>query len=550
MAVVGVVALLVVGAAVVSTFVLGIGQDQQAAVGASVGGAQDAGGLERNVERGYLPQVTDITYEGVVREHYFDVGQTDCRERFCPSVGTAVAEDPLSGDTERYVAVGLHSGIESFERPPVDVVVVVDTSGSMDSSIAAYAADGERPGETTRKMAAARQATLAMVDELRPGDRVSVVAYDDSARVVQSVTRVGELDREDLERRVRGMRADGGTNLAAGMDVARGQLDDYADPTDDREQRVIYVTDAMPNVNAGQAGLASRMESHADSGVHTTFVGVGVDFNSRLVETIGTVRGANYYTVESASRFEERLSDGFGYMITPLAYDLRVEVTAPGHAVTRAYGVPSEERRSRDSLIEVQTVFPSRSENGASQGGVILLGLERTASDAGPVEVTASYETPGGERRSVTRTATPKGPAERYTSADVRKAVLLAQYTDLLRNWAAYERARVGGDSPSVDEGISPSPVDGRWEQYPHELVVSPAYRERLRAFGAHFDAETADLAANFTTERRILETLSAAAGPDEDGRPDADKRPPSLDSAVDPARPPDRAVDAGIGGA
>jgi Ca-activated chloride channel family protein len=526
-ALVAVVGLGVVAATVLGTFVLGIGQSQSTGVGASVGGAQDAGGFERNVERGYLPQPTDLTYEGVVHEHYFDVGGDDCRRRVCPTAGTAVARDPLSNATERYVAVGLDSGVEEFERPPLDVVVVLDTSGSMSEGLGEYAYDGGGDGERATKMAAAQSATVAMLDRLRPGDRVGVVAYDDRARVVQPTRRVGGLDRERLRERVERTSAGGGTDLAAGMDDARDLLAPFAERGDRREQRVIYVTDAMPNVNAGPDGLSGRLESHASQGIHATFVGVGVDFNSRLVETVGAVEGSNYYTVDSPSAFRERMTTGFRYMVTPLAYDLRLDVRAPGYEVTRTYGVPSGDRPS-DGLVEVETLFPSRSRDGESEGGVILVGLRRTAPTAGPVTLTASYRRPGGERRSVERTVDLAGERERYSSRDVRKAVLLAQYTDLLRNWAAHERSRLDGDGRGVEAGIEPADDLGRWEQRSRDLVVSRPYRERIERFAAHFRRTTRSIEGEFGDERRLLDQLLAAPAPDDSqGGPSGQEGPP-----------------------
>lgn len=41
--------------------------------------------------------------------------------------------------------------------------------------------------------------------------------------------------------------------------------------------------------------------------VYTTFMEIGVDFNTGLVEKIAKVRGANYYSVHSAREFAERI---------------------------------------------------------------------------------------------------------------------------------------------------------------------------------------------------------------------------------------------------
>ncbi|QLG61437.1 VWA domain-containing protein [Halorarum salinum] len=157
-------------------------------VGLSVGGARDANAFRDDVHDGYVPRPTDVTSEGLFHDYYFDTGQSrPCEERFCPSYGRATSTDPLSNETERYLAVGPNSGIPrtDFERKKLNLVVVVDTSGSTSDGIGRYYYDGNgTPSnpETTTKMSAARSALRTLVGHLGPEDRLGIVAYDDDAR--------------------------------------------------------------------------------------------------------------------------------------------------------------------------------------------------------------------------------------------------------------------------------------------------------------------------------------------------------------------------------
>ena len=44
--------------------------------------------------------------------------------------------------------------------------------------------------------------------------------------------------------------------------------------------------------------------------------GVGLDFNTELVESITKVKGANYFAVHSPGEFRRRLVDEFDYAVT------------------------------------------------------------------------------------------------------------------------------------------------------------------------------------------------------------------------------------------
>ena len=105
-------------------------------IGLAVGGAKGIDNFRENIKNGYLPLPTDITYEGLFYEYYFNTGQTrSCNKLFCPSYSYAVTRDPFSHKTDYYLSVGLNSGMEErdFERMQLNLVIALDISGSMSS---------------------------------------------------------------------------------------------------------------------------------------------------------------------------------------------------------------------------------------------------------------------------------------------------------------------------------------------------------------------------------------------------------------------------------
>jgi len=517
------------------------GGDAGERVGVSVGGAQDASAFRSNVQEGYVPQPTDMTYEGLFHDYYFDTGSASCEARFCPSYSAAVTRDPVANTTERFVTVGLNSGLteSDLERDALDLVVVVDTSGSMDESFSEYYYDGgerKEVEENGRKMEAAREAVVTMLGHLDGEDRVAVVGYDDRARVVQDLTRVDEANRAELRSTVRGLSAGGGTNLDSGIDTARDVL---SDRTGERDTRVVYVTDAMPNLGeTGASALEDRLQEHANDDVYTSFVGVGVDFNSRLTETLATIKGANYYSVHSPAQFESRMDEGFSYMVTPLAYNLSLSVQSEGYEIEGVYGSP-QAARANGTLMEVKTLFPSRRENNKTEGGVVLLEVERESPDA-QLALQASYENPGEGERTVTRTV---GELDReapyYGTTGVRKAVVLGEYATLMQNWAAHERTD-DGEAPAVTEPVEHRTYDSQWEQSSVPLAVTAPYDERITRFLPYYRSHMDALGAErMERDLEILQALadraraSSTADPATDGAisPESDDGGPSTDA-------------------
>ena len=68
----------------------------------------------------------------------------------------------------------------------------------------------------------------------------------------------------------------------------------------------------MPNYGyTSKEDLLSLIKYNANLGIYTTFIGVGVDFNTKLIEDISDVKGANYYSVHNSKEFKERMGEQF-----------------------------------------------------------------------------------------------------------------------------------------------------------------------------------------------------------------------------------------------
>ncbi|MUV90227.1 VWA domain-containing protein [Halapricum sp. CBA1109] len=478
----------------------GASADAAESIGLSAGGATNIADFRRNVEEGYLPLPESVAYEGLFYNYYFDTGSNGtCQSLFCPSYSTAVTEDPLGGETEQYITVGLDSNLttESFERKQLNVVVVLDISGSMGSPFDQYYYDrfGNRheieEGDDRSKIAVARDALESLTEQLRPEDRLGVVLYESEASVAKPLRPVEATDMDAIRDHIQeDVQARGGTNLDAGMAEATAMLEEYAgaDQTE-TENRQIVITDAMPNTGqTDDESLQDRLDDHAENTIHTSFVGVGVDFNPELVDQITAVEGANYRAVHSAETFETYLGEEFEYMVTPLVYDLTVELDAEGYEVATVYGSSAAEE-STDALIEVNTLFPSPQEAGRTRGGVVLVQLD--GSGEGELTLDASWEDRTGDEGETIKTVTfPAAEPEHFDTTGIRKAVLLSRYGDLLRNWLVH--ARDPEAVPLEDDGIGVPPAEslGEWEQQSQALTIGSEYAERMRQFREHFAAE------------------------------------------------------------
>jgi Ca-activated chloride channel family protein len=493
-------------------------------IGLSVGGAKDINNFRENIEQGYLPLPSDITYEGLFYDYYFDIGQgKDCHKLFCPSYSYAISKDPFSGVPQHYLSVGLDSGIQDFQRPKLNVVVVLDYSGSMGSPFDEYYYDrfGNRvevpaiESSQQKKIEIADQAVVDLLSHLKEDDRFGLVIFSEEAFLADPLTPINDKNITKLKMQILKIQDYSGTNMEAGMEKASRLFGRYLEANKSEcENRIVFLTDAMPNIEeTSETGLHKILKDNADRGVYSTLIGIGVDFNSQLVENITKIRGANYYSVHSAGEFKERMDDEFDFMVTPLVFDLLLKLNATGFEIEKVYGSPEADEATGE-IMKVNTLFPSKKEAGEVKGGVILVKLKKLSPE-GHMVLKVSYQDRSGQVESdEAEVEFNETSPDFYQNTGIHKAVLLTRYADLLKDWIVDERRGLGASKvvPTVtlETGIVVPVELGQWERQSLSLQVSEPYNKLFSLYSSYFESERKAIGDdNLQQEEVVLKKLS-----------------------------------------
>jgi Ca-activated chloride channel family protein len=326
----------------------------------------------------------------------------------------------------------------------------------------------------------------------------------------------------------------GGTNWKAGFEEGVNlfaSLGESAVDSSQYENRIIFLTDAMPNTGElRREGLFGMIRSAADKGIYTSILGVGVDFNPELVEYVSKTRGANYFSIQSAKEFKKRLADEFDFMVTPLVFDLELRLESGDFTITGVYGSPDANQASGE-IMKINTLFPSAADEEQVKGGVVLIKLKKTGSSNSPIKLTVRYKDRSNKPFTTTDTVT-FAHTPGFDNLGIRKAVLLTEYVSLIKNWLidankgcndklsrppVLPLPRCGLINPQTRPEISLLPT---WERKSCPLDVSEGYKNFFTMFSRHFKEEMDTIKdQTLAQELKVLEILTGKPTT-ADGRP------------------------------
>lgn len=199
-------------------------------------------------------------------------------------------------------------------RPPLNLGLVIDASGSM---------DGE-------PLEAAKAAARGVVEQLRDDDRITVVSFADDVIVHVDAGRADAKGRADAARAIDQLTTRGCTDLGAGWLEGCDRVARAMDAVRGGQHRVVVLSDGHANrglVDPEQLGLhAAELRRR---GLYTSAVGIGDGYSPSQLQAIAEQGGGRLHDAPLGEDIVAVVLGELGEILATAADAVTLKVTHP-----------------------------------------------------------------------------------------------------------------------------------------------------------------------------------------------------------------------------
>ncbi|HIP23011.1 MAG TPA: DUF3520 domain-containing protein, partial [Rhodobacteraceae bacterium] len=264
--------------------------------------------MRRSLLNGYLPSAASVRTEELI--NYFDYNYASpqtAEQPFAPQA--TLMPTPWNDDT-----LLLHIGIQGYEiplddRPAVNLVFLIDTSGSMNAP---------------DKLPLLIQSFRLLLSSLNDNDTVAIVTYAGSAGMALEPTSASEGYK--ILTALSRLSAGGSTAGQAGLEQAYGLAESMME--DGETSRVILATDGDFNVGMSSTeAMQGYIEEKRETGVYLSILGFGQgNYNDALMQILAQNGNGTAAYIDTLAEAQKVLVDQIGGALFTIAQDVKIQV--------------------------------------------------------------------------------------------------------------------------------------------------------------------------------------------------------------------------------
>ena len=264
--------------------------------------------IRSSLNAGQLPPPEAVRIEEMV--NYFPYNYPAPEAGAAPFTDTVTVMPTPWNPNTRLVHIALQGRMPTIaDRPPLNLVFLIDTSGSM---------------EDANKLPLLKQSLTLMLAKLRPQDQIAIVAYAGSAGEVLPPTAAN--DRAAILNALNNLGAGGSTAGAEGLALAYQVAAEMK--RDGAVSRVLLATDGDFNVGISDPEeLKTFVAKERDTGVYLSVLGFGRgNLDDATMQTLAQNGNGTAAYIDTLAEAQKVLVDQLTGALFPIADDVKIQV--------------------------------------------------------------------------------------------------------------------------------------------------------------------------------------------------------------------------------
>ncbi|XP_062226133.1 E3 ubiquitin-protein ligase WAV3-like isoform X2 [Phragmites australis] len=231
---------------------------------------------------------------------------------------------PTASPDHVTVSLANESSVRSTSRAPVDLITVLDVSGSMAGT----------------KLALLKLSMGFVVQHLGPSDRLSVIAFSSTARRLFPLRRMSHHGRQQALQKINSLGAGGGTNIADALKKAMKVIEDRS--YKNSVCSIVLLSDGQDsyNISSNVQGTSADHRPLVPSSIINDernmvplhAFGFGADHDSDTLHSIAEASGGTFSFIEDEGVMQDAFAQCIGGLLSVAVREMRLsmECVDPG----------------------------------------------------------------------------------------------------------------------------------------------------------------------------------------------------------------------------
>jgi Ca-activated chloride channel homolog len=312
---------------------------------------------------------------------------------------------------EYFLQVGIQSEQAQSPRRAMNITFILDNTGSM-------------AGES---LAAEKATVLAIASQMKPGDIVSMIAFNTSQwTLLDNHVATGASDPEVLAA-ANQLYADGSTDLHGGLVAGYAAAKKQYKPQ--LMNRVVLVTDGGANVGVVDADMIAVESHNADGeGIYLVGIAVGPNVNEELMNTVTDKGRGAYLYLDNDAEAQKMFGSRFDEVMEVAVRDIRLELTVPWYFTLKS--TSAEQSSTNPEEVDPQYLSPS---DAIVLHNTFLPCSPAQWNPADPIQAKATYRRPITQEPGEDVVQTTIGELLQGSAEQLKKGTAIVAYAEALK---------------------------------------------------------------------------------------------------------------------